>query len=340
VVSIILENKEDDAEQMLKRINIEEPKEEAKKSKIPLCITELIQKLKDNKKIVIGVSICIIFLVILIPIIAAASSGNNTENIEFDCDADFCPAHVTQESDFNFEKIEGGCYKNTIDEFQKTGHTSLDTYTHRYSRGTKSSSEECIDSCKTGKTSTVFMNYHYAALEAGGSCFCGSAEPQEELDLSECPMTCTADDTDYCGGTDNHATIYYVENTIRSDCIYDEEESIDRQYNETIVKEKPPTTNQYHHCWSRFQCPRDYHIEYYFQNFDLYTNRNFILIFNANENIQIQLTGRPGAAEKRPELYKWYPIEANEIEFQRRSNLASHYDKGFKMRLRCAKKED
>ena len=33
-------------------------------------------------------------------------------------------------------------------------------------------------------------------------------------------------------------------------------------------------------------------------------------------------------------------IEANEIEFQRRSNLASHYDKGFKMRLRCAKKED
>lgn len=62
MISIILENKEDDAEQMLKRINIEEPKEEAKKSKIPLCITELIQKLKDNKKIVIGVSICIIFL--------------------------------------------------------------------------------------------------------------------------------------------------------------------------------------------------------------------------------------------------------------------------------------
>ena len=58
------------------------------------------------------------------------------------------------------------------------------------------------------------MNYHYAALEAGGSCFCGSAEPQEELDLSECPMTCSADDTDYCGGTDYHATIYYVENTI------------------------------------------------------------------------------------------------------------------------------
>jgi len=150
----------------------------------------------------------------LIPIIAAAASGNNTENIEFDCDADFCPAHVTQESDFDFEKIEGGCYKNTIDEFQKTGHTTLDTYTHRYSRGTKSSSEECIDSCKTGKTSTLFMNYHYAALEAGGSCFCGSAEPQEELDLSECPMTCSTDDTDYCGGTDNHATIYYVENTI------------------------------------------------------------------------------------------------------------------------------
>ena len=47
---------------MLKRINIEEPKEETKNSKIPLCMTQLIQKLNDNKKIVIGVSIGIIFL--------------------------------------------------------------------------------------------------------------------------------------------------------------------------------------------------------------------------------------------------------------------------------------
>ena len=47
---------------MLKRINIEEPKEETKNSKMPLCITELLQKLKDNKKIVIGVVIGIMFL--------------------------------------------------------------------------------------------------------------------------------------------------------------------------------------------------------------------------------------------------------------------------------------
>ena len=150
----------------------------------------------------------------MIPVIASATSGDTNESIEFDCDSDFCPAHVTQESDFDFKKIEGGCYKNTIDEFQKTDYAALDTVTHRFSRGTKSSSEDCIDSCKTGKTSARFMHYHYAALEAGGSCFCGSAEPKEELDLSECPMTCSADDTDYCGGTDNHATIYYVKNTI------------------------------------------------------------------------------------------------------------------------------
>ena len=47
---------------MLKRINIEEPKEETKKSKIPLCITGLFQKVKDNKKKVFGVSIGIIIL--------------------------------------------------------------------------------------------------------------------------------------------------------------------------------------------------------------------------------------------------------------------------------------
>ena len=62
MISVFLENKEDDAEQMLKRINIEEPKEETKNSKMPLCMTQLIQKLKDNKKIVIGVSIGIILL--------------------------------------------------------------------------------------------------------------------------------------------------------------------------------------------------------------------------------------------------------------------------------------
>ena len=152
--------------------------------------------------------------VILIPVIAVAASGDDVESIKFDCDSDFCPAHVTQESDFDFKKIEGGCYKNTIDDFQKTGYNNLDTTAHRYSRGTKSSSEDCINYCKTGKTNSIFMNYHYAALEAGGSCFCGSAEPKEELDLSECPMTCSGDDTDYCGGTDNHATIYYVDNKI------------------------------------------------------------------------------------------------------------------------------
>ena len=145
---------------------------------------------------------------------AVAASSDDEDSVQLVCDSDFCPAHVTQESDFDFKKIEGGCYKNTIDDFQKTGYTNLDTYTHRYSRGTKTSSEDCINSCKTGKTSARFMNYHYAALEAGGSCFCGSAEPQEELDLSECPMTCSGDDTDYCGGADNHATIYNVENTI------------------------------------------------------------------------------------------------------------------------------
>ena len=62
MISVFLENKEDDAEQMLKRINIEEPKEEMKNSKMPLCMTQLIQKLKDNKKIVIGVSIGIFSL--------------------------------------------------------------------------------------------------------------------------------------------------------------------------------------------------------------------------------------------------------------------------------------
>ena len=47
---------------MLKRINIEEPKEEKKNSKMPLCMTQFIKKLKDNHKIVIGVSIGIILL--------------------------------------------------------------------------------------------------------------------------------------------------------------------------------------------------------------------------------------------------------------------------------------
>ena len=104
-----------------------------------------------------------------------------------------------------------------MDEFQKTDYTILDTIVHRQSRGTKTSSENCINSCKTENTTlddTVFMNYHYAALEGGGSCYCGASLPKTQLDLSECPMTCTGNDTDYCGGLENHATVYFVENTI------------------------------------------------------------------------------------------------------------------------------
>ena len=111
-------------------------------------------------------------------------------------------------------------------------------------------------------------------------------------------------------------------------------------HNETTVKENPARNSLYYQCWSRFSCPADYHIEYYFQSFDLYTNYNFILIFNADKNIQIKLTGRGNAPAKRPELYKWYPIEANEIDFQRRGNVQSKNDGGFKMRVRCAKNEN
>ena len=63
-------------------------------------------------------------------------------------------------------------------------------------------------------------------------------------------------------------------------------------------------------------------------------------MFNADKNIQIKLTGYSNAPAKRPDLYKWYPIEANEIDFQKRSRLQSQKDKGFKMRVRCAKNED
>ena len=104
------------------------------------------------------------------------------------------------------------------------------------------------------------------------------------------------------------------------------------------MKENPTRNALYYQCWSRFSCPADYHIEYYFQSFELVTNSNFILIFNADKNIEIKLTGT-GSAAKRPDLYKWYPIEANEIDFQRLSFHQSRYDKGFKMRVRCAKNE-
>ena len=151
------------------------------------------------------------FKVILVSTIAVAATDDNDD---LECDSDYCSARVIQETDFDFEKVEGGCYKNVIDDFQQTENANLDTIVHKYSRGTKTSSEDCINYCKTGKTNTVFMNYHYAALEAGGSCFCAASLPKEELDLSECPMTCSGDDTDYCGGSENHATVYYVENSI------------------------------------------------------------------------------------------------------------------------------
>ena len=47
---------------MLKKINIEDPEDEAKKSRAPKWVTDLIQTLKDNTKIVIGVTIGIILL--------------------------------------------------------------------------------------------------------------------------------------------------------------------------------------------------------------------------------------------------------------------------------------
>ena len=52
-----LENIEDDTEQTLKRIDFEYPIEDQQNSTKHSCITEFIQELNSNKKLVIGVSI-------------------------------------------------------------------------------------------------------------------------------------------------------------------------------------------------------------------------------------------------------------------------------------------
>ena len=75
-----------------------------------------------------------------------------------------------------------------------------------YNAGTQTSSAKCITKCKAGIS--YFKKHKYAVLEKGGSCYCGSAEPMQQLGLAECPMTCSGDHTDYCGGSDNHATFY------------------------------------------------------------------------------------------------------------------------------------
>ena len=62
-------------------------------------------------------------------------------------------------------------------------------------------------------------------------------------------------------------------------------------------------------------------------------------MFNAEYNIKIMLTGQEKASIKRPELYKWYSIESNQIDFQKRGNVQSKHDKGFKMRVRCARND-
>ena len=225
-------------------------------------------------------------------------------------------------------KLNGDCYKNDINStFTNLYYSKVSQYTY----GTQSLSKTCINACK----GYYHKTYKYAILEQGGKCYCGAAEPYEEL-YSQCGMPCKGDHTDYCGGPGDTATFYSLNNTDQR-CHYGTEESLDlRELNETTIVADDNDASDYKHCWAKFTCPKGYKVQYYFHYFETYYHSSYpgvVYLYYNPMNVITQYTGS-GSAKTRPVLFKWIDTTYHQLRFEFRT-FAKRNMRGFKMRLRC-----
>jgi len=224
-------------------------------------------------------------------------------------------------------RIDGECYKNYFNVSSSSYY--YNKVTQQY-KGTYPASSSCISYC----TGLYHKTYKYAAMERGGYCYCGAAEPFEELH-GQCAMPCSGSDTDYCGGPDDTATFYSLDNTDQP-CTYGVEESVDHDFNVTTIVADDNDPDSYKHCWAKFTCPKGYTVQYYFHYFETYVNSAFVYLYNDPMGIITEYTGT-GTAASRPELFEWIDYGSNQVRFEFRTTATKRGLRGFKMRLRCEK---
>ena len=146
-------------------------------------------------------------------------------------------------------------------------------------------------------------------------------------------MPCSGSDTDYCGGPDDTATFYSLDNTDQR-CTYGVEESVDHDFNVTTIVADDNDPDSYKHCWAKFTCPKGYTVQYYFHYFETLVNSAFVYLYNDPMGIITEYTGT-GSAATRPELFEWIDYASNQVRFEFRTTATKRGLRGFKMRLRC-----
>lgn len=232
-------------------------------------------------------------------------------------------------------ELNGECYQNFFNT------TVQNIYYGKVTQNTankQSLSSKCINLCKD----LYHNSYKYAALERGGVCFCGGAEPYKELH-GQCGMPCTGSHTDYCGGPGNTATFYSLENTNQR-CSYGVEESVDHEFNVTTIVASDKDKDR-KSCWAKFSCPSDYTVQYYFHYFATYFETyvaqypHIVYLYNnpLDRTDIIEYYGN-GNGNHMPALLQWLDTSHQELKFEFRTykDLSSLYgQRGFKMRLRC-----
>ena len=230
-------------------------------------------------------------------------------------------------------KIDGECFKNFF-------NTSISSANYRKVTQLYKSSYPASATCISQCASLYHKTYKYAAIERGGYCYCGAAEPVQELH-GQCAMPCSGSDTDYCGGPDDTATFYSLDNTEQR-CVYGVEDSVDHDFNVTTIVADDNDPDSYKHCWAKFTCPKGYKVQYYFHYFETYgtsaasSSSSIVYLYDDPMGELIEYVGS-GTATTRPVLYEWIDYENTQMLFEFRTTATKRGLRGFKMRLRCEK---
>ena len=201
-------------------------------------------------------------------------------------------------------------------------------YTSSYNSMTP---QYCIDQCESKKI------YEYAAVSNGNECWCGNQPPYNQT-LYECRIPCSGDKHQYCGGRDGIASFYKINAQKGDGLTYTNQTSADGSHEISVVESKL-NNFEYLQSWFTFECPPNYHIMYYFEQFNLYKyssdhDRDSHLYMTYNDQVS-SFTGK-SPCKTCPDLYDWHTTNSTAVEFQYR--VGYYESKGFKMALKCHKK--
>ena len=233
------------------------------------------------------------------------------------------------------EVLDGECYSSESYLNYFDNHRYNNVFHREF---TATTPQACINTCKTD----IEDQFSYAGIH-GTSCYCGNVHPYLEAD--SCTTPCEGDNSKTCGGPNNSTNFYTISNqsklkmrilfkgpmTSEQLCDFGIREADDGNY---LVRHMQSSVEgsdyrNHQHCWAKFSCSSERHVEYKIgNNYELENGCDYLTLY---ENSNKRLTEITGTFSP---LGQWVPMNDSSISIEFRTDH-SVIHRGIEIEFKC-----